>query len=282
MQALSATNTVSPLSDGRFSCLMRQLDIRIKATTLFCLSLTLIFMKNPLGLSLLGAMSTLCLLSMKRYRIMLVIYGVMLASWLFSLGFNKLIGEIVPAMGAQDTLQTLIPFLRMWPMLNMALTVALSMETGNAMKSLKSMRLPRTIYLPAMVMLRFIPGFINDVKQLRDCLLLRGIALSPWLLVRYPQKSLRLLFVPMVVRALKLADELAIAAELKRVGYGKGPQPSSKTRLLRQDYAFFALSLFALVTAWNMPEIDVVTAGSGKHLHQISALELSPTAQEMK
>lgn len=280
MPVLSATKGALPLPDGWFSGLMRRLDIRIKMATLFFLSLTLIFMQNPLGLSLLGALSMLCLLSMKRYRIILVLYGIMLTGWLFSLGFSKLIGGVVPAMGAQDSLQTLIPFLRMWPLLNMALSVALSMETGNAMKSLKSMRLPRIIYLPVMVTLRFIPGFINDIKQLRDCLLLRGIALSPWLLVRHPQKSLRLLFVPMVIRALKLADELAIAAELKRVGYGAGPQKSTKTLLRRHDYTFFALSMFALITAWNMPGTDVVTGGSSKHLQHINSLEPASTKQD--
>ncbi|SDZ77637.1 energy-coupling factor transport system permease protein [Desulfuromusa kysingii] len=239
-----------------FSQWMGKLDIRIKVLTMFVLSLSLIFLKNPVGLAFLGVLSTICLFSLGKYRLMGIIYLILVITWMLSQGFTMLLGLFVPAMKEQTVLQTIIPFLRMWPLINMALTVALSMEIGGALIALKKMRLPRLIYLPVMVALRFIPGFINDMKQLRDCLLIRGISLNLLALISHPNRTLRLLVVPMVIRALRLADELAIAAELKRVGYGEGLK-TEKARLRWCDSTFFVAAMLALVVAWNIPGYEV-------------------------
>lgn len=252
MLALSGAKS----STKPFSQWMGNLDIRIKVLTMFVLSLSLIFLKNPIGLAFLGALSTICLFSLGKYRLMAIIYLLLIVTWLFSQGFTMLLGLFVPAMKEQTVMQTIIPFLRMWPLINMALTVALSMEIGGALIALKKMRLPRLIYLPVMVALRFIPGFINDIKQLRDCLLIRGISLNLLTLVCHPNRTLRLLVVPMVIRALRLADELAIAAELKRVGYGEGLK-TEKAQLRWCDSTFFAAAMLALVVAWNIPGYEI-------------------------
>ncbi len=254
MLALSGTKFKS----AALSHWMGKLDIRAKVLTLFALSLSLIFLKNPIGLAFLGGLSTLCLLSVKRYRLMLIVYLVLALTWVFSLGCLWLMGFYIPRMAEQTLAQTLVPFLRMWPLLNMALTVSLTMETGRALVSLKQMRLPRIIYLPVMVALRFIPGFFNDLKQLRECLLLRGIRVDFKLLVCQPMRTMRLLVVPMVIRALRLADELAVAAELKQVGYGT-PTATGANRFRWCDSGFVMAGLLALVIAWNLPGEDVET-----------------------
>ncbi len=248
MLALSGAKT----NNKRFSQWMGNLDIRVKVLTLFFLSLSLIFLKNPVGLAFLGVLSTVCLFSLGKYRMMMIIYLLLIVTWAFSQSLTWLLALFIPTMKEQTIAQTLIPFLRMWPLLNMALTVSLSMEIGNALLALKKMRLPRLIYLPVMVALRFIPGFINDIKQLRDCLLIRGIPLNISALILHPNRTLRLLIVPMIIRALRLADELAIAAELKRVGYGQGVM-LEKTNFRWADSTFFVGAMLALVVAWNIP-----------------------------
>ncbi len=232
---------------------MGQLDIRVKVVGLFTVSMMLIFIKNPVALLFLGACSSACLLSLKKYRVTFSIYALILFGWVCSLGFSWLLGQLSSSMKEQSLVQTVTPFLRMWPLTNMGLAVSLSMEVGHSLGVLKKMRLPRIIYLPVMVALRFIPGFMNDVKQLRDCLLIRGIPLGIAQLFVHPLRTVRLLFVPLVIRALRLADELAIAAELKRVGYGKGPQ-LGRVRLRRNDHLFLAGIALALFVAWNLPD----------------------------
>ena len=244
---------------------MGNLDIRVKVAGLFVLSMMLIFLKNPVGLLFLGAASSACLLSLKKYRVTLVLYVFILFGWVCSLGFSWLLARFIPSMKEQTLLQTVIPFLRMWPLTNMGLAVSLSMEVGHALGVLKKLRLPRIIYLPVMVALRFIPSFINDVGQLRDCLLIRGIPVGIPQLLLHPLRTVRLLFVPLVIRALRLADELAVAAELKQVGYGAGPN-LGKIRLRRTDHLFLCGIATALLVAWNLPgpELPSRHGGHGK------------------
>lgn len=264
MLASSASN----LNQNRFSAWMKQLDIRVKVLTMFCLSISLIFLKNPYALAWLGTLTMIALLCMQRYRTTLTLYGFLLIGWLLSFAFSRLLAQYIPAMQNQGLIQTMIPFLRMWPLINLSLAIALTLEVGSALKSLKQMRLPRIIYLPLMVALRFIPGFINDIKQLRDCLTIRGIPLTPWKLLIHPRRTLRLLFVPLVIRALRLADELAIAAELKQVGYGAGPQ-TAKAQLRWCDSTFLAVTMLAIVAAWQLPGANVHNAGDIKQIqHQ--------------
>jgi energy-coupling factor transport system permease protein len=254
-----------------------RLDIRVKVITLFTLSLALIFLKNIIGLTFLGSLTMICLLSLKKYRLMLVVYAILSLSWLCSLGFTWILGLFIESMQEQTLVQTLIPFLRMWPLINMALAISLSLEIGQALVSLKRMRLPRFIYLPVMVALRFIPGFINDIKQLRECLKLRGIPLNFIALVQHPSRTLRLMIVPMVIRALRLADELAIAAELKRVGYNRDLK-ISRSRFRWADSAFFVAAMLALTLAWNAPGV-AVKSGMGPSIEQSAETTASVQGQ---
>ncbi len=254
-------SSVNSPCHSRFFSWMATLDIRVKVVTLCVLSLSLAFMKNPVALTFLGALSSLCLLSLRRFRLTLLVYVLLLVTWLLSFGFGLLLEKLLPAMQGQTATQALIPFLRLWPLANMTLAVAFSMRIGNALTTLKKMRLPRIVYLPVMVALRFIPGFFNDIKQLRDCLKLRGISVTTSSLLLHPQRTLRLLIVPMVIRALRLADELAIAAELKQVGYGAGPR-TVKTPLRRGDVAFALGAALTLVVAWHLPGTDIPSAMS--------------------
>lgn len=245
LSGLSGTST-EPIS------WMGNLDIRVKVLGLFVLSILLVFIKNPVALGFLGMVSSVCLLSLKKYRITFVVYAFLLVGWLCSLGFTWLLARFIPSMKEQTLLQTMIPFLRMWPLTNMGLAVSLSMDVGHSLGVLKKLRLPRILYIPLMVALRFIPGFINDVGELRDCLLIRGIPIGIFQLMLHPLRTTRLLFVPMVIRALRLADELAVATELKRVGYGAGPQ-LGKVRFHRRDSLFLCGIATALFIAWNLP-----------------------------
>lgn len=109
----------------------------------------------------------------------------------------------------------MIPFLRMVTMLNVVLPLALSTRVQNILTALKSMRLPFCIYLPAAVMIRFIPTFIHDIKQVAETLKIRGYVMSVGETMRHPFLMMRLLFTPLLFRSLRTSEELGIAGELK-------------------------------------------------------------------
>uniref|UniRef100_UPI003FEF4ED0 energy-coupling factor transporter transmembrane component T n=1 Tax=Bilophila wadsworthia TaxID=35833 RepID=UPI003FEF4ED0 len=84
------------------------------------------------------------------------------------------------------------------------------------------------LYLPAAVMIRFIPTFLHDAKQVSETLRIRGWRMTPWNAFRHPVLLIRLVFTPLLFRSLKTSEELGIAAELKGLGYGEGMRPYQK------------------------------------------------------
>ena len=77
------------------------------------------------------------------------------------------------------------------------------------------------LFLPTAVMLRFIPTFTNDIRQIWETLRIRGWAMGPEMLTLHPLLSARLLLVPILFRALKSSETLGIASELKGLGTGE-------------------------------------------------------------
>ena len=108
------------------------------------------------------------------------------------------------------------------------LPLAFSCRVQSLLTALKSLRLPFCLYLPAAVMIRFIPTFLHDAKQVSETLRIRGWRMTPWNAFRHPVLLIRLVFTPLLFRSLKPSEELGIAAELKGLGYGEGMRPYRK------------------------------------------------------
>ena len=108
------------------------------------------------------------------------------------------------------------------------LPLAFSCRVQSLLTALKSLRLPFCLYLPAAVMIRFIPTFLHDARQVSETLRIRGWRMTPWDAFRHPVLLIRLVFTPLLFRSLKTSEELGIAAELKGLGYGEGMRPYRK------------------------------------------------------
>ena len=135
---------------------------------------------------------------------------------------------LIPSMPAFSAVSLVVPFLRMATMLNVILPLAFSCRVQSLLTALKSLRLPFCLYLPAAVMIRFIPTFLHDAKQVSETLRIRGWRMTPWNAFLHPVLLIRLVFTPLLFRSLKTSEELGIAAELKGLGYGEGMRPYRK------------------------------------------------------
>ena len=111
-----------------------------------------------------------------------------------------------------------IPFLRGASMMNVVMVLAMTTRVEDLLSTLERLRLPFAIFLPAAVMLRFIPTFANDIRQVWETLRIRGWPMGPKMLTLHPFLSVRLLLVPILFRALKSSESLGIASELKGLG----------------------------------------------------------------
>ena len=226
--------------------LVHRLDARTKMTICLLSSVVVIILQGVMPLSFLLAASIIYVLLQKRFHVLLVCYGAVMVMGLMALFFLKIMTIFMPEMGKFDISLFFIPFLRVVILINVILALALSSKIQDILTSLRSLHLPLFIYLPAAVMIRFIPSFIDDIRLISQSLKIRGYSINPLTLTFHPFLTTRLLFVPTVVRALRSSDELAVAAELKGVGYSEKVSYYRTNRFSGTDYIAGAVAVILL------------------------------------
>lgn len=244
MQALSGNNktTYTP-------SVIYRLDPRTKIMICLLASVVVIILKEVIPLSFLLTASIIYVLLQKRFGVLLVCYGAIMVMGLMALFCVKIMTVFMPEMGKFEIFVFFAPFLRVTILINVVLALALSSQIQVILTSLRSLHLPLFIYLPAAVMIRFIPSFINDIRLISQSLKIRGYHVNPLTLTFHPCLTTRLLFVPTVIRALRSSDELAVAAELKGVGYSEKVSYYRTNRFSSADYFAGALTFVFVFVA---------------------------------
>jgi len=216
--------------------IIQRLDVRTKMAICALSSIVALFLEGIYPLSILAVASMVYALLHKRFVVVFVSYGAILVMGLMAAFCVKIMTLVMPEMGKMEIQFFFSPFLRVMILVNVILALALSSRVQSILTALKTLRLPLVIYLPAAVMIRFIPSFIVDIKQISESLKIRGYHINPLTITFHPLLTMRLLFVPIVVRALRSSDELAIAAELKGLGYSEKISYYKTTALSLADY----------------------------------------------
>ncbi|MBR1588186.1 MAG: energy-coupling factor transporter transmembrane protein EcfT [Kiritimatiellae bacterium] len=231
-------------------------DIRTRLLISLVVTSATLYLSSSATLAAMSAITFVYLLQTRRYVVIVAAYLLMLAMTLLSLGViygsSRLFMWLLPGegmsrmmSGALDNFHT--PFLRSIPSLNVLLAIGLNFSVQGFVGTMKSVRLPRFLFLPLLVFCRFVPEFVDVIRQLRDAVRMRGFAVGFGSAILHPFQTIRLTVIPLVVRTLRMADNLSMAAEMKRVGYAKKPTQLRTLRFRRLDFA--ALAATVLVSA---------------------------------
>lgn len=229
---MRASFTVRSMGTG----LVYNLDPRTKMGVSLLCSVAVVILTRPEPLALLLAAALAYALTLRRPKALLICYGFILAMWIVAYGFMQVMQLFFPGMGSTELAKLGVPFLRTAVMVNVILVMALSTPIQTVLTTLKTLRLHRTITIPAAVMIRFVPTFMSDIRQVVETLKTRGYAMTPLFVLAHPVLTSRLVFVPLIFRALRASDELGIAAELKGLGYAQRVYPCRPLHFGRQDW----------------------------------------------
>ena len=200
------------------------------------------------GQMVLFAASFLYALSIRRFRALLTAYAALAVMAGMAALFTFGISSLMPSMPFSFK-GLAVPFLRGAVMLNVVLPLALTSRIQALLTALKSLRLPFCIYIPGAVMIRFIPTFMNDIRQVAETLKIRGYRLGFGEMFRHPLMMLRLMFTPLLFRSLRTSEELGIAAELKGLEAGGRFVPFRGGAWTRRDTALVLLSVACALLA---------------------------------
>jgi energy-coupling factor transport system permease protein len=177
---------------------------------------------------------------MKIYLVLFVLNAIMLL-------FIRLLAQFIPNYPVSSLLNQSIPFLRIFISMSATVAIALSAPIDELFNNLKMLKLPQVIVLPLSVAIRFIPTFMDDIKQLRDINYVRFDGLHPALWGLRPITLWRSFCVPLVFRTFHSCEALSVAAELKGVGHTK--RETVKKPLLKNDVIVLLLTALAMAAA---------------------------------
>ncbi|MEM4525337.1 MAG: energy-coupling factor transporter transmembrane component T [Methanothermobacter sp.] len=107
-------------------------------------------------------------------------------------------------------------------------------------KSLKSLKIPGEIIFTLTIALRYIPTLAFETAAIWDSLKLR-VNLPKTGIIRKPYLIYRGLIIPLIIRVVKISDEVAIAAESK--GFDPSRTPRETLQFNYRDFIFVIILL---------------------------------------
>jgi energy-coupling factor transport system permease protein len=147
--------------------------------------------------------------------------------------------------GGINTELSIVSFIKIFSHIFCGLSIALSTSPRKIASLLKALKVPGHFLFVFIVTLRFLPVMIAEYRAIKNALKLRGQKMVKLLLLRPG-----FIIFPIVVRAAKLSDELALSAETRGFSIHNLRFPVEAARFSYRDmlvYSGMIVSLTGLV-----------------------------------
>ena len=129
----------------------------------------------------------------------------------------------------------------------MAYATMATTPVNELMGALVKIGTPRSVTIPLAVVVRYLPAVREDWGFIKTAMRMRGISPTPLGLIRAPMRTIDCVYVPVLMNAGRVADELSMAAIARGI-----ENPSKRTCYLHiamgfADYVMLALFCAAIV-----------------------------------
>lgn len=102
-----------------------------------------------------------------------------------------------------------VTVLKIIPIAMVGLWILNTTYMDDLMVSLQRIKLPQSVAIPLVVMFRYIPTLRIEYRMIRNTMNIRGINDTFWKLVLHPISTIEYILIPLLMRCLKVTDELA-------------------------------------------------------------------------
>lgn len=255
------------------------LDMRTKILVSVTATSCAIFLNDWRLLAAVNALTLIYVLSLRRVKPVAAMYAataVMLGvAFCFIPAFAwtlRALADCVPADAGGDGMRRLgnvlgdqafgtilLPFMRICVSMNVFLALGLTFDNQEFIAVMRKLRLPRIVFIPLMICCRFVPSFVSDIRQLYESLRVRRRKMNFFSLLASPMSVLRFIVVPVCVRTLRIADNLVMMCEVRRIGCGRRCICAAEHAMRARDWGVIAFTLaaaaviFALKTRLGVP-----------------------------
>ena len=184
------------------------------------------------------------LVGAKRFTVrMAAVYAGMVV--LHIIGTNYLTGTL------QIAIVTFTVFIRkIFPCAMLGGILVSTTRVNEFMAAMNRIHMPKAMVIPMTVMLRYFPMVHEDWGYIRDAMRMRDVAPTVKSLLTHPARTVECIYVPMMMSALKVADELAAAVTRGL----ENPKPRTCLQEIHFSIAdavcFLLFTLFMSVSVW--------------------------------
>ncbi|MDP3065583.1 MAG: energy-coupling factor transporter transmembrane component T [Methanobacteriaceae archaeon] len=252
LESLFSPFTVDHQEEDSF---IYRLDPRTKLGLLVGVTILSVYMNNLiwlLGLELVLISLTIIsgtLRNMARFLFLFFLFGA-LAVGLLALITGNL----------NYSLESFSPFFaRFGIMITAGLLFAFTTSPNNLARALEKMYFPPPLSFTLTITLRYIPTLAREAESIRNALKLRGISLSAWDILRKPSYFYRGMIIPLLIRTLKLSDEIAIAAESRGFNGGEGRSSLNTIKMGKNDLTFTLVMTTSCLILFLMDKTSFLT-----------------------
>lgn len=153
--------------------------------------------------------------------------------------------RLTKILDSQGFATVLLPFLRISISMNVFLALGLTFDNQEFISVMRKMRFPRILFIPLTVCCRFVPSFVDDIRQLYESLRVRRRKMNFLSLATSPLRFLRYVVVPVCVRTLRIADNLVLMCEVRRIGCTERCVCAVEYKMRSRDWAVLAFAVSA-------------------------------------
>lgn len=156
---------------------------------------------------------------------------------------------ILPQSSVTVVSMFVVSFRRLFPCAMSGILLLQTTQVSDLMAGLYRLKMPKQIVIPMTVTLRYIPAIKEEWHNINDAMRIRSFRTSGYNLVKRIQKKVECYYVPLLVSASQIAEELSAAAITRGI---ENPVPRTilcrtKFRLLDGGIFLFLFALLGIV-----------------------------------
>ena len=114
---------------------------------------------------------------------------------------------------------------------------------GAVLEVLSGMHIPKTAGISAVILFRFFPTIRYELTAIRNSLKFRGVGTHPAGILLHPYRNFKLTLIPLLIRTVKISEEMAAAAIVRGVTADNTVTSFEKVQWRKRDTAAFVLGL---------------------------------------
>lgn len=190
-----------------------RLDPRTALYVVVLLSTAAFFMNKEYTAHMILAVAALYLIGIKAYKPFFcytITYGILAFLTSYASCLNN-----QTVMLAMITISYLIQ--KLIVLIIMGTFLMRSISVSYALSAMQTMKVPDAILIPFTVAMRFFPTIMQEQRSLKESLKIRKISVSPLQFLIHPVRTSEYMIVPILIRSLKTADELAASALVRGI-----------------------------------------------------------------